>query len=152
MYWRRAERYALTPPHLCSPSARRALCQTRASRPVIPPRRGDESLGVCLASPDVWDAERDSLPLASSRAPRPGLQDSGAGRGLEKGRSVLRGPVMGLDPVLGAAHSTENPACDRLRTLARGIRPTGPWAPQCSAAQPSHPTDINPAASPPCQL
>ena len=117
---------------------------------MIPPRREDESLGVCLASPDVSNSERDSLPLASSRAPSPGLQDCRAGRGLEKGRSVLKGPVMGLDPVLGAAHS-ENPARDRLRTLACGTRPTGPRAPQRSAAQPSHPTDINPAASSLCQ-
>lgn len=34
-----------------------------------------------------------------------------------------------LDPTHSEAHSTENPAHDRLRTLAHGTLPTGPWAP-----------------------
>ena len=79
-------------PHISAPpGARKALCQTRASQPVILPR-GKVRVWVCVWPPQMCETQRETLfSLASPRVPIPELQDSGAGRDSEKGWSILKG-------------------------------------------------------------
>ena len=92
-------------PHLCSPRCKKSSVPNKSFSACDSSQEGRWEFGCVSGFPRCVGLRERLTSPGSSRAPSPGLQDCRAGRGLEKGRSVLKGPVIGLDPVLRAAHS-----------------------------------------------